>query len=172
MKALEHIEKIREYCDYLERHLKNVKDSWIILQDKCKDLPFIYDDYLFHSISDMISKHDLSKISKEEFIPYVEKFKPVKQRTGAQSDNFPKAWKHHKENNPHHWENWANREFYNPYEWQCHCVCMIVDWMAMGMEFGDTAQEYYESQGSKIKLPESGVTLAYQIFDRLTKEGA
>jgi len=30
---------------------------------------------------------------------------------------------------------------------------MVLDWMAMGLKFGDTAEEYYENNRDKIKIP-------------------
>ena len=41
------IQKTREYLDYLEEHYNNVQKAWKIIQDKCKDMPFIYDDFQF-----------------------------------------------------------------------------------------------------------------------------
>jgi len=44
---------------------------------------------------------------------------------------------------------------------------MVLDWMAMGYKFGDTAQEYYEKNKEKIKIPSWAVDFIYQIFDRI-----
>lgn len=51
--------------------------------------------------------------------------------------------------------------------WIIHCVHMILDWMAMGMKFGDTAQQYYESNKSRIHLPEYAEEFMYEIFSRI-----
>jgi hypothetical protein len=37
--------------------------------------------------------------------------------------------------------------------------------MAMGYEFGDTAQEYYENNKDKIFLPEWAIKEMYKIFE-------
>jgi len=176
--------KIREYCDYVEEHLKNVEEAWMILREKCQKMRFVYDDYVYWSIDYMVKEHDMSKLSPEEFIQYQRNFFPVKERDpkavftptdiqkkideNAAMEGFKTAWEHHKENNLHHWQSWtAENPFYNPYEAECHCVCMVIDWMAMGLKFGDTAEEYYESHKDEIKLPEWAVKFIGEIFTAL-----
>ena len=44
-------------------------------------------------------------------------------------------------------------------------VQMVCDWMAMGVEKGDTVKSYYENNKTEINLPEWAVKLMYQIFD-------
>ena len=167
MKALKIIKQTRNYLDYLEEHLLNVEKAWNELGFKCKDMDFIYDDFLFHNIDSVVKNHDLSKLSKSEFIQYRDFFFPTESANKGKLGNY---WRHHKANNPHHWENWTKQEYYNPYEWAVHCVHMIIDWMAMGYKFGDTAQQYYESNKNKIKLPDYAVKFIYEIFSRLTQE--
>lgn len=38
------IRKTREYLDYNEEHYNNVQKDWVLIQDKCKDMRFIYDE--------------------------------------------------------------------------------------------------------------------------------
>lgn len=165
MDGVQHINKIREYCDYIEDHLLNVEKAWEIIKVSCKDMNVIYDDYLYWKIDAMVQAHDVSKMSDEEFLPYCHNFFPI----GLEKDpaGFAAAWEHHKTYNPHHWENWTKiRETY-PNEQACHCVCMIIDWMAMGMKFGDTAEKYYEANRHKIELPEWAEKFVGEIFERL-----
>jgi hypothetical protein len=160
-----HVNKIREYCNYVEEHLLNVEKAWEIIQVACKDMNVIYDDYLFWNIDAMIRAHDVSKMSDEEFLPYQHNFFPV----GLEKDPvaFDLAWQHHLGCNPHHWQAWTKiRETY-PNEQACHCVCMVADWMAMGMKFGDTAEKYYEANRHKMDLPEWAVGFLGEIFHRL-----
>lgn len=167
MFGLKYLAKIREYCDYLEEHIKNVEWAWKVLQEKCKDFSFIYDDYVFNWIDSLIKEHDLSKFSQEEFIPYCQKFYPVVENNECVEYVFKEAWEHHKTHNEHHWENWADKKYYNPHEAECHCVCMVIDWMAMGKKFGDSAQEYYEKNKEKITLPDWAIKFCYEIFERI-----
>ena len=160
-------EKIREYCDYIDEHVRNVCRAWKILNEKCSNMRFIYDDFVWGTIQQMIEEHDLSKVSQEEFIQYQRNFYPIGEKDDS---GFDAAWKHHLEHNKHHWQSWADKVFFHPYEAECHCVCMICDWMAMGMKFNDTAEEYYTKNKDKITLPDWAVTFINEIFDRIRTE--
>jgi len=168
MEIFEQINKTREYLDYIEEHIKNVKRAWIEIQEKCNDMFFIQDDNYYESIGQEVVKHDLSKMSEYEFIQY--------RRAFFKTESEPKydmgqAWEHHKKNNPHHWQNWINQYSPNRRQWIVHCVHMIIDWMAMGYKFGDTAQKYYEQNKDKVKIPDEAENLMYQIFERLYGKG-
>jgi|APSaa5957512622_1039677.scaffolds.fasta_scaffold93169_2 hypothetical protein len=166
MKALKQIAKTREYLDYLERHILNVRKAWKEIQIKCSDMRFIYDDLFYNQLGGEIEHHDISKLSEEEFIQYRKAFYPTDKETKY---DMTKAWEHHKLNNPHHWENWTKNTGcqWHPNDWEADCAHMVVDWMAMGYEFGDTAQEYYEKNKDKIILPEIAVNFMYEIFKRI-----
>jgi hypothetical protein len=164
MNGLKHITKIRQYCDYVEGHLRNIERAWEIVKDKCGDMHPIYDDHLFFFMDGEIKNHDVSKMSPEEFIPYQQQFAPVGDKPLKDNPVFLKAWEHHKEHNPHHWENWTQRVESFPNENACHCVVMVCDWMAMGFAFGDTAESYYERNKEKILLPDWSVKLIMDMF--------
>lgn len=166
MEGLAHVAKVREYCDYIEEHLRNVAASWKTLQAACADMRFVYDDYVWASIRFHVQAHDLSKFSVEEFIPYQRKFCPVGE---SDKEGFAAAWQHHQDRNLHHWQNWGSREFYNPYEPEVHCVCMVIDWMAMGLKFGDTAEAYYRKNEGEIEIPDWARSFLDKIFDRLAR---
>jgi hypothetical protein len=168
-----YLKQIRNYCDYLEEHLNNVEKAWEVLKAKCKNKTFAWDDFRYFSINDMIKLHDVSKFSQEEFIPYCQKFFPASKLPDFVEPfpaDFDKAWEHHYQSNSHHWENWATQEHHHPYAEECYLVCMVCDWMAMGMKFGDTAREYYEANLDKIKIPETWVKVMYSIFDEVEKD--
>ena len=44
---------------------------------------------------------------------------------------------------------------------------MIIDWVAMGYKFGDTAEQYYNSNKDKIDLNEDQLLLMFEIFGKL-----
>ena len=163
------IKKTRDYLDYIEEHYNNVQKAWKLIQEKCSDMNFITNTYLFNEIDGLVKDHDLSKLSMEEFIPYREKFFPLKSENPDPS-RFDMAWEHHKENNWHHWQNWTQVEAGFP-----NAVVFLVDnlcdWAAMGFKFGDTAKDYYEKNKHEIKLPEWAVELMYKIFDCIYPEG-
>jgi hypothetical protein len=164
MNAMKHIDKIREYCDYVEEHLDNVAEAWDIIQDKCADMSFITDEFLFTVIDEHVLNHDLSNASHEEFIPYVEKFFPVGE---AKSDLFADAWQNHQDCNPHHWQTWTKLTDSFEDEWKCHAVCMVIDWVAMGIKFNDTARAYYEKNKETIDIPDEAVEFIYSLFNRV-----
>ena len=156
--------KTREYLNYIEEHYKNVVDSWILLQEKCKDMSFISDDFRYESIGLEIRTHDMSKLSAEEFVPYRQKFYGINKEKIV---GFKEACNHHIQHNPHHWENWTTKTCYHPYEPEIHLVHMICDWMAMGKTYNDTAKEYYEKNKNNIIIPQWSIDYIYEIFDRI-----
>lgn len=159
------IKKFREYLDYVERHYDNVQKAWAEINNNCdgKSFRFMYDDFVWHTIDAAIKNHDLSKLSANEFTQYRNYFFPIE---GEEKDNlsFDSAWKHHLENNQHHWQNWTKKHKDHPYQ-DVFIVENVCDWMAMGYEFGDTARDYYESNKHKIIIPEFAEKLMYDIFD-------
>lgn len=93
--------------------------------------------------------HDLSKLYPSEFIPYAKEFYGDNRDSG-----FEKAWFHHYKNNKHHWQYWMDYRG-NPVDIPDYYIDeMILDWKAMGIEFGDTAKEYYLNNKDKIKFTE------------------
>ena len=185
---LEKIRATRRYLDYLERHYNNVQKAWAILKETCKDQRFVWDDYCYFEINDMVKWHDDSKMSQEEFVPYREHFytaagdRPAEER----EEDYQLAWAHHLEVNDHHWQNWTKNEvtitsqigFMDDIHEKKY-VCkdfpymdiflahMLCDWMAMSMELGGTPQEYYENNKNNIKLPDWAVRDMYIIFERI-----
>lgn len=159
------IAKTREYLDYFERHYDNVQKAWALINEKCKDkgFRFIYDDFVWWSIDSEVKMHDESKLSSFEFTQYRNYFFPA-QNEEKDKASFLAAWEHHKNNNEHHWQNWTERKASNPYA-DAFLVMNVVDWVAMGFEFGDTAKDYYEKNKDEITMPEWAVELMYKIFD-------
>lgn len=160
------INKTREYLNYLEKHYNNVQKAWIFIKSKCPndEFRFLFDDYVHGLIDIDVVNHDKSKLSSSEFIQYREWFFPC-EGEAKDKESFNKAWEHHKANNVHHWQNWT-KDKDNPYA-DAYVIMMIIDWVAMSYEFGDTAKDYYESNKSKIDLPEWAVELMYKVFSYL-----
>lgn len=174
MIALDKIQKTREYLDYLERHILNIEKAWKEVQEKCEDMKFVWDDYLYHWLDQEVLRHDESKLDKEEFTQYRTKFYPTNEELSelhmpSVDRDFNNAWANHKQENLHHWESLDGRKFWNVYESEVHYAHMVIDWLAMSYEFGDTPREYYEKNKEKINLPEWAVKFIYEIFERLEK---
>lgn len=160
----EKIQKFREYLDYVERHYDNVQKAWDLINEKCKNkgFSFIYDDCKWWTIDDEVKNHDLSKLSMEEFTQYRQFFYPTKDEV-KDKKLFLSAWEHHKENNVHHWQNWTVK--HKGFADDVFMVMNLIDWIAMGFEFGDTARDYYEKNKKDIELPEYAIKVMYEIFD-------
>ena len=161
----EQIIKFREYLDYIERHYDNVQKAWQEIKDKCRAVGyfnFLHDEEMFNRISYDVINHDLSKLSANEFTQYRQYFFPTLNEV-RNKDLFDSAWAHHLENNNHHWQNWTVNSEKSTYTEIC-LIHNIIDWMAMGYEFGDTAKDYYENNKSKIFFPDWAVEKMYEIF--------
>jgi len=133
---------------------------------------FIYDDFVFHGIDEDVQVHDISKLCENEFVQYRLKFFPTdseKTDEATIESLFGSAWEYHQQLNSHHWQNWTKTatDIGNPYLWEICCVHMVIDWMAMGYKFNDSAQKYYEKNKDKIEIPEYAVKFIYEIFNRI-----
>lgn len=170
-KMLKLLEKTREYLDYVEQHYLFVQTAWKDIQNKCQDMDFVKFDQIRERLDREIKEHDISKLSAEEFTQYRDNFFNIGEPTKDDKEAFLNAWEHHKIENPHHWERWTMVYGYssNRDEWKLYCVHMVVDWMAMGYKFNDTAQEYFEKNRDRIDLPSFAVGYLYEIFKRLYK---
>ena len=170
MKAYEEIVKIREYINYLEEHIRNVEKAWKEIKTKCKDMRFIWDDFLYFNIEEAVLNHDISKFSEKEFIQYKKYFYPSNDDKKNQTENkklFEDAWEHHKEKNDHHWETWTTIPAWHPSYWELNCVHMVIDWLAMSYKFNDSPKKYYENNKENIILPDYAIDFIYEIFKRL-----
>ena len=164
--------KTQEYLDYIKEHYENVQKAWKEIQEKCSNMRFVWDDFVWSMIDGAVKIHDESKLSIEEFVPYRMKFFPTEQEKDADKIgvNFDRAWLHHKEHNSHHPQKWTMREkFKTPYDDEVDCVHMVVDWTAMSYRFGSSAHEFYEQNKDNINLPTWAVKFIYEIFKRLNR---
>lgn len=143
-------EKREEYKKYIENHQANVFKVWM------ENLHLVVDYFKLDNVKDInnaIIKHDESKYSEEEFEPYRKQFFPVNEEEKANNKgSFDMACEHHYKNNPHHWDYWVEEDGTIKEMDDNNIIHMICDWMAMGIQFGNTAAEFYEKNKDKIKL--------------------
>jgi len=142
--------KREEYRQYIDNHMANVWNS------------FINNKYLFIDTFGLITcakaqsniiNHDKSKLEPEEFEPYRKNFYPVSDEEKENNKrSFQMAVQHHYEHNPHHWNHWVDSEGNVEEMDDIHIIEMICDWMAMGIQYGNTAKQYYEKEKHNIKL--------------------
>lgn len=141
---LENEEKIiKDYTEYVEEHCKNIKLAYEWLEE---NTPEVLDEISNKEkfIKENILKHDESKYSKEEFMPYAKYFFDGKKN----EDEFNKAWEHHYKNNPHHPEYWEGKEM--SYEF---IIEMICDWMTFSIKKNNMHEliNFYENKAKDDK---------------------
>lgn len=162
------IDSTRAYCDYLEEHFNNIRKAFQELSEACDGMVWVGDDNTWHTLRNEVCWHDVSKFSIAEFVQYRNKFFPTELAPSELYPEFPEAWKHHYECNEHHWEFIAALpEDTSAGTVERYLVHMVIDWMAMGYKFGDTAQQYYEANSHKISLKPDQVDFIYELFSKL-----
>lgn len=163
MAGQQYINQTRAYLDYLEEHFTNIRRAFQELSEACNGMVWVGDDYTWHTLRNEVCYHDVSKFSAEEFTQYRANFFPIKDEVNSRQA-FSSAWEHHYKSNEHHWEFISSAP---PVRLDRYLVHMVVDWMAMGYKFGDTAQQYYEANSHKIKLTEQQTEFIYVLFTKL-----
>ena len=167
---LNKLAKTREYLDYLEQHYENFQKAGALVKEALKDEPLVQ-YYLTYgnSFQRSCDAHDLSKFSKEEFIPYREYFYPTdaeSQDKRALQAQFNSAWEHHWQKNIHHHELWAKHDTVASDFSITACVLMICDWVAMSIAKQERSpREYYESHRNSIDLPDWAERILIQVCD-------
>lgn len=142
----EKIKKEQEYKNYIDEHIKNV-----ISVIHSVTLPVEYNYFDDQEIKSKIRNHDLSKYSTDEFDGYRQWFYPTSNETKNKTE-FDKAWKHHYENNSHHWEYWID-ENGNPKEMDIYSIIeMMCDWSAMSIKFKNKLTNWYKDNKNKMKI--------------------
>lgn len=165
MKTLELVQTSRDYLDYVERHLNNVARAFEVVEQSCVGMKIIWDDYCYHCLLGEVKHHDQSKLGPNEFTQYRDYFYPSGEKPAPPSE----AFEHHNENNNHHWQNWTISDRQDPDYQPICCAHMVIDWLAMSFEFGDTPRQFYESNRERIQIPEWAVTMIYEMFENIEK---
>lgn len=149
----------------IDMHKNNVELAWKNMKsnDICKEtlkkcleifngkVDVIILTNIMNTVSANVRVHDQSKYSDTEFEPYRKNFFPVNEKEKEENaQNFELAWKHHYENNMHHWNWWAynNQKDKMPLTF---VIEMAMDWIAMSMKYPDSnALEWYQKQENII----------------------
>lgn len=87
-----------------------------------------------------LAVHDASKFTDEEFPSYAKHF-----HGGGDPDGFARAWLHHMNFNPHHWQHWIFPDGFTPKGSsvengvvempQRYALEMVADWMGASMAY-------------------------------------
>lgn len=167
--VMEVLKKEKEYKLYIEEHIENVRKAFkeIINSEDDYIKMMLTDEKTFKSLETAVKNHDKSKYSAEEFQAYRKNFFPINEEEKQNNkEAFDKAWEHHWTNNTHHWQNREGSEEVNVVA----VFEMIIDWMAMGYKFNDTAIEYYKKNKEEIKLNEYEREITEAILKAFYKE--
>lgn len=183
---LSRLTSIRLYCDYLQRHYEKVnsvlkelfrrysKASELGIPDYQASCRLLADEDIRQAITDMVSYHDISKLTAEEFIPYCRNFYPISNEDKElNSSDYISAWEHHKRLNPHHWEHRAQPLYVVAtvpvVEWMdvFHQCC---DWVAMSLASGKTyknCSDWYIENKPIIQLSPAAISETEEIYSIL-----
>ena len=187
------VRKRDQYRKYIGTHIENVRKAWYNMKRSTGCLATIemyrgqftsLDTVLnkninieadarptINVIDDLITKHDMSKYTKEEFEPYRKHFYPINDEEKENSEvEFEEAWKHHYENNLHHWNWWSKIGQKNNMPMN-YVIEMCCDWIAMSMVFSDSnAYEWYQNNKLKIDLGSRQRALAEDLLQKYYME--
>lgn len=145
--------KCREYDQYIKDHTSNV---WKSYEQFIK--PHLTDDNLISKCDELISQHDKSKWSPEEYDAYAHYFYIDKDNPDETS--FDYAWLTHLHRNPHHHQYWVlirdegeKEPLDMPEE---YIIEMLCDWHSFSAKKPEsTAWQWYEDNQSDMVLSEN-----------------
>lgn len=164
-------QKVREYRDYIDSHILNVKKAYNFYgKDLCMRLHI---DFI--RLGDMVNAHDQSKYSAEEFEGYRCYFYPTEDELADPDSRafnkkkFDAAWLHHLRNNAHHPEYWIFSDEHghpicHPMD-PIHVAEMLLDWAGMGIVKQDTAFDYWKSSMNEKPLNRETIALIDSCID-------
>lgn len=116
--------------------------------------------------------HDYTKFSKAEWAPYVERFfngNSGKEDKTYDPDSFKEAWKHHWQNNPHHWEYWAKFDGQLAVPMPVAYIReMVADWIGAGRAI--TGKWGIEDWYNKTKDKQNLHYLTRELVENALKE--
>lgn len=125
-----------------------------------------------------LNAHDLSKHSEEEAPAYADWFFGTK----SDPDVFDRAWLHHQNHNPHHWEYWIARSTHtsNPDREITNCLPMpevyiremVADWHGAGRQFNGhwDISAWFNSHRCGIDLHPNTWNLLYDVLKQIGYE--
>lgn len=133
-----------QYDEYLTGHISNVQKAYEYLKENILAINN-------KEIDEIISHHDASKYSEEEYDAYANYFYGDKNQ-----EEFDKAWLHHQKANPHHWQYWVliNDEdgtYATPMDYK-YIIEMICDWWSFSWSKNklDEIFNWYKNQDNMI----------------------
>lgn len=166
-----------QYTNYINEHVTNVKRAYDWMEKKLPDIiskakQSACDEGL--QLDRIITEHDISKWSNEEYYAYDEYFYG-NNKSYKCIDDFNKAWLHHIHNNPHHWQHWVlindeEKEGIIVLDMPTYYIIeMICDWWSFSWKTGDLYEifNWYEKRKDYIQLSESTRKIVEDILTKI-----
>ena len=146
---VDHKERVKQFADWLKENLPELFDGSF--------LPIDLDAF-----DEVISEHDDSKYSEEEFEPYAQKW-----YNNNRTPEYDEACKHHVMNNEHHPNYWLGKDM--PY---IYILEMLCDWGSFGIAKGDITEllDYYYSKAKDDEdknLSDNTKTIIEEILSKI-----
>ena len=156
-----------QYTDYINKHKSNLMDgyNWF-----CQNLPEVIDKTTEGFYTQLI-RHDDSKYTEEEFMPYANYF--YGNKTEQVEIDFDYAWNHHQKCNPHHYQYWILIKDEDgvkcldmPYD---YVVEMILDWWTFSWKTNNLKEifKWYEEHKEKIIFSENTKKTVEEILNKM-----
>lgn len=145
-----------KYNEYLLQHISNVGKVWEDIKPKIIEKNDI-DPEIVSKINNLITNHDKSKYSNDEFDAYMNYFYDSNKKD---EDEFNIAWNHHQKVNPHHWQYWillkdSGKQIVldMPIEYILEMIC---DWQSFVYKDPEsTANKWYSDNKDKMQLSDN-----------------
>lgn len=171
----------REYDEYLDMHIGGVNRSWleILRPAVLKKWPNLLSNISVDEIDYIISCHDSSKYSADEYCSYCNYFYPC-DGFEANDDDFDRAWLLHQHRNPHHHQHWVlmrdsgeKQPIDMPIEYILEMLC---DWHSFTLRDPEsTAYKWWNDNKSKMVLSDNTIDIIESLIrylkDPLVNEG-
>ena len=151
---------LEENKKYIEEHKERVSEFADWLKE---NLPELFEHIDIEIFDEIITEHDDSKFSEEEFEPYAQKW----FGDGKKTFEYEEAWKHHWTHNEHHPEFWLGEDM--PY---IYILEMICDWGSFSIASGDFNEliDFYYSKAKddeEKNLSDNTKIIIEEILDKI-----
>lgn len=160
-----------KYDEYIRDHVANVRKGYLWLK---ANVPHVLNDISESDLEHAINNHDFSKNSEEEYDAYDAYFYG-ENKSAEVMKNFHRAWLHHIQNNPHHWQHWVlindePTEGFVPLEMpKVYIVEMICDWWSFSWKAGNLYEifDWYKQRKDYIDLHENTRAFVEDILNEI-----
>ena len=167
------------YDKYLEEHISNVLKAFKILWEALTPEWFESKGLSLTLMNYVLTEHDKSKYSKDEYDAYDEYFYPSEDNSKSKEEiqrDFDYAWLNHIHNNPHHWQYWVLREDDGDTKVLDmalqEVINMICDWMSFSIKRNSPFEwiNFYNEniEKDKILLGENTKKLVEDVIEKYT----